>query len=191
MTTRLDVVRQLLERHRPADEVEGSAVRDTLELLGAVRDPFSRAQMPGHLTASAIVLDEEREHLLVAWHDGLARWLQPGGHFEPEDDTPAAAARRETREETGVTLDERAAVLVHVDVHDIPARGPEGKHRHHDLRFAFVVPHVAAPALTDGASSGWHLCEAVKGSAGDASLARALARALEAYAGQSGSGATR
>jgi 8-oxo-dGTP pyrophosphatase MutT (NUDIX family) len=171
--------------------VEGSAVRETLELLGAVRDPFSRTQMPGHLTASAIVLDEEREHLLVVWHEGLGRWLQPGGHFEPGDDTPADAARRETLEETGVSLDEREAVLVHVDVHDIPARGPEAKHRHHDLRFAFVVPHDAASILTEGASSGWHPCEAVQGSGGDVSLARALARALDAYAGQSGSGATR
>ncbi|MFB6294692.1 MAG: NUDIX hydrolase [Candidatus Nanohaloarchaea archaeon] len=40
--------------------------------------------------------------LLLMNHSKLGMWLQPGGHVE-EDETPDETARRETREETGIT----------------------------------------------------------------------------------------
>ena len=136
------LAKELLREHEPLGAPERRAVRDTLHLLGSVDDPFSRATMPGHITGSAVVLDSQREHVLVIWHERLGRWLQPGGHSEPDDASPLATAVRELAEETGVDVNGSSvdAPLVHVDVHEIPAKGAEPAHRHHDFRFAFVIP---------------------------------------------------
>lgn len=55
-----------------------------------------------HTTASTIVLDNDRVLLVRHLKSGL--WLYPGGHLEDNED-PAAAAIRETAEETGVAVD--------------------------------------------------------------------------------------
>jgi 8-oxo-dGTP pyrophosphatase MutT (NUDIX family) len=182
------LVQRLLVRHDCWDVVERRAVDATRALLGDARDPFGRSTLPGHVTASAIVLDESREHLLVVWHEGLALWLQPGGHCEPDDEFPAVTAVREVAEETDVRLtgDPAAAPLVHVDVHDIPARGAEPAHRHHDLRFAFRAPARDSRLLVEGAASGWVRLDALNSLGLDASLRKAVSRALHALQAPAG-----
>lgn len=54
-----------------------------------------------HLTASAVVIDPNTEAVLLVWHRASQAWLFPGGHVEPGE-SPAEAALREVREETGV-----------------------------------------------------------------------------------------
>lgn len=67
-------------------------------------DVFNRAQMRGHITTSAIVLDPACRQLLLIHYKALQRWLQPGGHFETNEaaDPLLTSALREAREETGV-----------------------------------------------------------------------------------------
>ncbi|HSJ62822.1 MAG TPA: NUDIX domain-containing protein [Gemmatimonadaceae bacterium] len=196
MTLRRSAALASLAAHRCHDAIEQAAVDATVALLHGAGDPFARANLPGHITASAIVLDESAEHVLVVWHDGLQRWLQPGGHCEPGDGAPLDTARRETAEETGVHLapERDAGRLVHVDVHDIPARGPEPQHRHHDLRFAFTASYEAAVPLGPGARSGWLRADALPNLGIDDSLRRAVACAVRvamAAAGQHGASAPR
>lgn len=116
---------------------------DEIEPLLALDSPsgFDRATLPGHVTASAIVLDEAGAVLLVH-HRTLDRWFQPGGHLEPGDDSLPAAARREAIEETG--LDPAGLALldpvpIHIDVHPIPAnpRKGEAAHDHYDISYLF------------------------------------------------------
>ena len=68
-------------------------------------------------------------------------WIQPGGHIDPGDPDPVAAARREIAEETGLgELDRIGSDLLDVDVHGYPARpGGDPAHEHFDLRFGFVA----------------------------------------------------
>jgi len=56
-----------------------------------------------HFTASAIVLNDADEVLLVH-HNKIGQWLYPGGHIDPDED-PAQAALREVTEETGIIAD--------------------------------------------------------------------------------------
>jgi 8-oxo-dGTP diphosphatase len=56
-----------------------------------------------HPTASAVVLDESGQVLLIH-HNRLGQWLYPGGHIEPNEN-PAQAVLREIREETGLTAE--------------------------------------------------------------------------------------
>jgi ADP-ribose pyrophosphatase YjhB (NUDIX family) len=180
MTARIAAARTLLHAHRAADAIERVAVRDTLDLLDRAADPFARSTFPGHLTGSAVVLDESRQHVLLIWHAALERYLQPGGHCERDDTAVVFTAMREVEEETGVSLrGAEAAPLAHVDVHAIPARGHEPAHQHHDLRFAFVIPRAATSMMpASGGTSGWVPVAALAAFGADVSLRRAVERAL-------------
>jgi len=112
----------------------------------------NRKNMIGHLTASALVINQS-SHLLLIHHNGLKRWLQPGGHLNHDED-PESGARRELIEETG--LGGEGITLIHspnssaryilpfdVDTHDIPANPAkaEGEHRHHDFQYIYQLDH--------------------------------------------------
>ncbi len=170
-------VRQLVRAHVAADEMERAAVEETSALLDAATDPFARTTQPGHVTGSAIVLDQSGDRVLLVWHAGLRRYLQPGGHSEPGDASPLDTAVRETAEETGVWVAE-PGTLIHVDVHAIPALGIEAAHRHHDLRFMFIVPLEVTPPLSPGVrSAGWARVNELETYEVDPSFRRALQRA--------------
>jgi 8-oxo-dGTP pyrophosphatase MutT (NUDIX family) len=97
---------------------------------------FERSCVPGHITASAWIVDPERAHAVLMHHRKLGRWLQPGGHVDGDPDV-RGAAMREAREETGLrTLRMISEEIYDIDVHRIPARTTEPEHEHFDLRFA-------------------------------------------------------
>jgi len=121
---------------------DGEALKScdlTVMLLACSPAPFSRHQFtPGHITCTGLVLAPDGVGVLLVHHGRLNRWLAPGGHMEPEDAEIWDGARREVNEETGVGLaPDGVPLLAGVDVHGIPAKGPEPYHLHHDLLFAF------------------------------------------------------
>ncbi|MBN1334793.1 MAG: NUDIX domain-containing protein [Deltaproteobacteria bacterium] len=124
------------------------ARRAVLGLLGAAggRAFDRRCFDPGHLTASALVLPPGGGAILLVHHARLGRWLQPGGHVEPQDPDLLATARREVEEETGIRASLLARSVLDIDVHRIPASANEPAHRHFDVRFVLVAPtrHVHA-----------------------------------------------
>jgi 8-oxo-dGTP pyrophosphatase MutT (NUDIX family) len=63
---------------------------------------LTRQLAPAHLTASAAVLSPDAGFTCLVLHHKLQLWVQPGGHFEPEDESAAGAAAREVLEETGL-----------------------------------------------------------------------------------------
>lgn len=130
-----------LELYRQEYPGRAPVAAQMLELLRSPGDVLSRSHFePGHFTASAFVLSPDGSRLLLISHPKLGRWLQPGGHIEPEDKDCEAAARREVREETGVgELAVLGSGIFDVDVHEIPARPKESAHRHFDVRYAFIA----------------------------------------------------
>jgi 8-oxo-dGTP pyrophosphatase MutT (NUDIX family) len=116
------------ERHR----------RSILEFLDVHDDALHRSCRRGHLTGSALVLDDAGERVVVLHHRKLQRWLQPGGHCDG-DANLAAVALREATEETGTDGLRVHPVAIDVDVHEVapPAEGP---HLHLDVRYLVVAP---------------------------------------------------
>lgn len=172
-------VRALLDAFEPVDALEAAHARRMRELLGAP-DPFRRSAFaPGHFTASAFVLSPDEGSLLLILHGKLGRWLQPGGHIDPDDADPVAAARREVAEETGLT-DLRLASrgLFDVDVHAIPASRREPGHEHFDLRFLFVAPTWTHAAASDARAARWVPLGEVAAVESDESVMRAVRRLL-------------
>jgi len=132
--------RELLDEvrgYRPFDERERTMQARLVAFLEThgLR-AFDRALAPGHVTASAWIVDPDRRHAVLLHHRKLERWLQLGGHVDGDPDVRRGALR-EAREESGL----RALRLIvediyDIDVHRIPARGAEPEHEHFDLRFA-------------------------------------------------------
>ncbi len=110
-------------------------------------DACRRSCEPGHLTASALVLDHTGRRVLLTLHPRVGRWIQLGGHCEPGDDTLAAAALREAREESGIdglTLDPDP---LHLDVHPITCSLGRPT-RHLDVRFLARAPAGARARIS-------------------------------------------
>ena len=128
-----------------------------LSLLEHTEAPFSRHQFhPGHITCTAVVLHPVRDAVLLMHHHRHQRWLLPGGHVEPEDETLGGAARREAIEETAVRIVPGApALLAGMDVHAIPERKREPFHLHHDLVFAFAAESEALETSEEAPQVAW------------------------------------
>ena len=139
---------------RPVDARERASVAEFLEVVPQLAVPSDEHADRRHVTASAIVISDDRRRVVLHKHKRLGLWLQPGGHIDAGE-TPWQAAQREAREETGLPVGDVDPVLVHVDVHP----GPRG-HRHFDLRYVVTSPQVP-PAPPEGESQdvqwfGWH-----------------------------------
>lgn len=177
-----------LVEHRPDDPREERFRLDMLALLDEHDGAWERNHfVPGHFTASAFALDPAQSRLVMIHHPKLHRWLQPGGHIEPTDATPLDAAARELREETGINLfrpHPAVSGVFDLDIHEIPARGSEPAHLHHDLRFLFTVdePLLGTPTHEVTRVSWYPLHEVAD--VGDASVGRA-ARKIQQLAGRS------
>ena len=130
----------LLEQLRAyGDQPLGAGERAMLDKFGpfiaAHPDCLWRSCQPGHLTASAWVVDQAREHTLLMHHRKLDRWLQPGGHVDGDHDL-LASALREAQEETGLRqLAPVSPEIFDVDRHWIPERKAEPGHWHYEVRF--------------------------------------------------------
>lgn len=159
------IVRALLHAHIPADDSERDSLKRINDLVATSPAPFSRDHfVPGHLTASGIVVDSARENVLLIFHAKLKMWLQPGGHFEAGETDPSLGAAREVLEETGVVTRWPGEVpkLLDVDVHAIPARKNDPLHHHFDLRMLLIADKAEVKVGDDGVSdvkwvskSGW------------------------------------
>ena len=118
-----------------------------LDHLAAHPDGVYKPCSAGHVTASALVIDPERERVLLTLHKKLGMWLQMGGHCEPGDTTLAEAALREAREESGIAsgLSLLPGGPVRLDRHPIPAPC----HWHLDVQYAALAPAGAVAEISE------------------------------------------
>ena len=124
-----------ISEYLPEGAAELTHRSEILALLEQTEFAMRWHYQPGHLTASAFIVDPSSRRLLLHHHRRLGRWLQMGGHLE-QGEAPERAALREGFEESGLA-DLRLLVdrIIDLDVHDIPATATEPAHRHFDLRY--------------------------------------------------------
>jgi len=168
-----------LDNWRPGSASQESLRQAFLGFLAAREDSCARSCAAGHLTASAVLVDADGERVLLTLHPRVGRWLQLGGHCEPEDSTLADAALREAREESGIGELIIDPTPVHLDVHPITCSLGVPT-RHFDVRFVVRAPRGAEPVRSDESDDlrWWPLDALPAGSEDLAELMTAAASAM-------------
>jgi 8-oxo-dGTP pyrophosphatase MutT (NUDIX family) len=127
-----------LRNYKIVYEEERSFVPRFIELLQHP-DAYQRTHLPGHITGSAWIINNDATKVLLVEHAKLHKWLQPGGHADG-DENVLRVALREANEETGlINLTTVSDGLFDIDIHAIPARKDLSfpQHDHYDVRFLF------------------------------------------------------
>ncbi|WP_197380535.1 NUDIX hydrolase [Mycolicibacterium mengxianglii] len=146
MTLHQSVVELLTGWHAP-DPAQEALRQAVLAFVLARPDACERSCEPGHITASTAVMDTTGTNVLLTLHPRLGRWVQLGGHCEPDDPDIAAAALREATEESGIA-DLRLGALAALDVHALTCSLGRPT-RHLDLQFVATAPADARITISD------------------------------------------
>lgn len=130
-----ELLNLLQDYERMRDSGEDKSALRVRRLIESSKHFWKRTHFdPGHVTASAFITTHEHDKVLLVHHLKLNRWLQPGGHIEPEDSSIYDAVAREMQEETGLKAQCASKGIFHIDIHSIPARKEEPEHLHFDVR---------------------------------------------------------
>ncbi|WP_375480282.1 coenzyme F420-0:L-glutamate ligase [uncultured Jatrophihabitans sp.] len=138
----------LVSAQPTTDPLESAVRQGFLALLAARPDSMWRSCAPGHVTASALVLDPRRRAVLLTLHPRAGRWLQLGGHCEPGDRSVLDAAAREAREESGIGALSFDPLPLALDIHPITCSLGVPT-RHFDVQFVAIAPAGAQPVISD------------------------------------------
>ena len=131
-----------LSRWRAPDYTQDALREAVLAFVLARPDACQRECVPGHITASTLVLDHRGARALLTLHPRLGRWVQLGGHCEDGDNAIVSAALREAVEESGLADLAINPELTAIHVHPVTCSLGVPT-RHLDLQF---VAHAPADA---------------------------------------------
>lgn len=129
----------------PAQDALRNAV---LSFVVAREDACQRECVPGHVTASALVVDHTGTFALLTLHPRIGRWVQLGGHCEEGDGDIVAAALREASEESGVAGLTINSAIAAIHVHPVTCSLGVPT-RHLDLQFIARAPEGAEIVCSD------------------------------------------
>ena len=126
-----------IETYNSQKPVDENSKRQIIDYLKNTDMFWGKQNKEGHITASAWIVNERHDKVLLTHHQKLNRWLQLGGHIEKEENI-IEAALREAREESGLLrIKLLSKEIFDLDVHPIPERKDEPKHLRYDIRFLF------------------------------------------------------
>lgn len=131
-------IERAFERYQGDFPAEAEIVALFSTLLGDADDPFVRARLAGHFTASALVVSRDGARTLLTHHRKLGLWLQPGGHADGDRDL-ARVALREAEEETGLRGLQVLPTIFDLDRHWIPEYKTVPGHWHYDVRYVVLA----------------------------------------------------
>jgi 8-oxo-dGTP pyrophosphatase MutT (NUDIX family) len=168
----------ILTDWRAPDPAQDSLRHAVLAFVRGRTDACRRECVPGHVTASALVLDDSGTRVLLTLHPRLGRWVQLGGHCDEDDPDVVAAALREATEESGVAGLRIAPELAAVHVHPVVCSLGVPT-RHLDLQFVAHAPVGAQIAISEESEDlQWWPADALPDGA-DHALAYLVARATQ------------
>ncbi len=169
-----------LQRHIPADAKEETDLAAMIAFLQAGGDCFSRTNLPGHFTGSALLLNRAGDRVLLNHHKALDFWMQFGGHADGSADL-FDVARREVQEESGLlSIAPVQEAIQDIDIHPIPynARKAESAHLHYDVRYIFRLQDDNDQFIISDESTNMRWCtyEEAIALTGPGSIARLLSK---------------
>lgn len=165
----------------PVTAAEFVARDRTLSFLADHPDGVEATCQPGHVTATALVLSPDRRRTLLTLHKRIRRWIELGGHLEPDDADLAAASLREGVEESGIPGLVQESGILTIAVHeDLPCRRAPGT-THYDVYYVLTAPEGAQERISDESLDlGWFDVDALPEPLGDG-VVDVLGLALSRY----------
>jgi 8-oxo-dGTP pyrophosphatase MutT (NUDIX family) len=143
-----DSVISILTDWQAPDPAQDSLRHAVLAFVLGCTDACRRECVPGHVTASTMVLDDTGTAVLLTLHRRLGRWVQLGGHCDDDDPGVVAAALREATEESGVSGLRMVPDLAAIHVHPVTCSLGVPT-RHLDLQFVARAPAGAQIVISD------------------------------------------
>ena len=149
-------------RFQPGDAREAQEQRMILEMIDRLGDAIlTRESEIAHMTASSIIVSPDRRRTLMAFHRIYNSWAWTGGHADGESDFEAVA-RREAREETGISgLTRLGGGIASLEILPVWAhvkRGkPVGSHLHLNVSYLFEADDSLPLSVREDENSavGW------------------------------------
>lgn len=125
------------------DDTERAHVLATIHFIRNTQKAFERDhEALGHVTASALVVSEDGNQVLLNKHAITKRYINFGGHCEGEENVEENALR-ELEEEAGITVPQTDGIF-DVDIHYVAPHIRQGQHvpphLHYDISYLFRVP---------------------------------------------------
>lgn len=131
---------QQLREFVPFNEQEEIDKHVTFEFLNTFKDVLTRRNNFGHFSSSALVLNKQKNKVLLVHHNIFGGWIYPGGHADGEANL-LNVAKREVEEETSVKINEISNKIYSLQI--LPTKGhvKRGKyvncHAHYDVLYLF------------------------------------------------------
>lgn len=150
----------------PFNEQEDVDKQVTLELLNTFNDVLTRKNNFGHFSSSALVLNTQKNKVLLVNHNIFGGYIYPGGHADGDADL-LGVAKREVEEETGVNATELSNDIYGLQILPVEGHVKRGKyvacHPHYDFIYLFVAPESEVKIKEDENSQvKWVLIEDIK-----------------------------
>jgi 8-oxo-dGTP pyrophosphatase MutT (NUDIX family) len=139
----------VLTRWEAPNAAQDALRAEYVDHLAAHPDGTWRSCWPDHLTVGALVVSDDRRHVLLNHHRKARRWFHFGGHLEELDPSLARAALREATEESGVEQLVLSAEPIHLSRHTVEFCDPRGPVRHLDVRYLAVAAREIEPVVSD------------------------------------------
>lgn len=94
-------LKDTIKNYIPCDEQEEKDQKQMLTFIDSFEDVLTRDNTIGHFSASAFVINKDKNKMAAVYHIITDGWTYPGGHADGEEDL-LSVALREVEEETGL-----------------------------------------------------------------------------------------
>ena len=150
-----------IEHYQPYNEQEIKDKQAMLQCIHTFDDVLTRNNPICHMTVSSFVMNQERTHVLMAYHNLYNSWAWMGGHADGDSDF-LHVAKKELAEESGVTTavplsDE----IFSIEVLNVLSHYKKGEfissHLHLNVTFAFIcdMDVELTVAVEENSQVGW------------------------------------
>lgn len=99
--TKREILIDQIGNYIPFNEQEEKDKAIILDCLEKYDDIFTRDNKLAHMTASCWILDKEKKHVLMCYHNIYKSWSWLGGHADGEEDL-LAVCLKEAKEESSL-----------------------------------------------------------------------------------------
>ncbi|MDO4544436.1 MAG: NUDIX hydrolase [Clostridia bacterium] len=151
-------LKKAIEAYEPFNEQEASDRQLMLNLIESEPYLLTRKNSTTHFTASAWIVNEARDKVLLVWHNIYKSWSWTGGHADGDPDL-RRVAEREAMEETGLKS-VRLAQNEPFSLEALTVDGHEKKgsyvtsHLHLNVTYLFIADENEALSIKEDENSG-------------------------------------